>query len=288
MDMVGTGNKQNAKPVYKEKTMNAELQLHRTTNSELATVRNRGEMELVPSKAPAIWAMKNSEGEKVEVDEARLISFIPVLDVIKKKFNKMNAPSGYRWALYALDQATDSSLYDGYSAEKVVFFARMACDMVAPEKFTYNDTEVLFGELSSRWRLKVESEPGFNKVRAIEALMRSLNATPYASPKLYQQAIAILSADSEVTFRPTPDQISDACKQASRELLRAPGQEHPLRKVYRALYEIENHIRMKTHELNWSIGYEARSTTTEDTLDAMFESWNSSNGNGHDMREIGQ
>lgn len=287
MDMVGTwiGNDKNAKQVHKENMMSKEL---KTVNAELATVRSKGEMDVAPSKEPAVWVMRNSEGNKVEVDEGRLISFIPVLDVIKKKFNKMDSPSGYRWALYALDKVTDSAQYEGYGTEKIAFFSRMACDLVAPEKFTYTDTESMFVELSSRWRLKIESEPGFNKVRAIESLMRSLNATDHASPKLSQKAIAILSADPEITFRPTPDQISDACKQASRELLRAPGPDHPLRKVYRTLYEIETHVRMKTHDLTWSLGYESRSTTTEDTLDAMFDAWNSSHDSSHSVREIGK
>lgn len=287
MDILKTGNSndKNTKPAHKENTMmSKELE---TVNTQLATVSNRGEMDVAPSKAPAVWTMKNSEGEKVEVDEGRLISFIPVLDVIKKKFNKMNAPSGYRWALYSLDQVTDISMYEDYSYEEIVFFSRMACDLVAPEKFTYTDTEQVFNDLSLRWRMKFESEPGFNRVNAIQSLMRGLNATAYASPKLSQKAIDRLSADPEVTFRPTPDQISDSCKQSSRELLRAAGQEHPLRKTYRALYEIENHIRMKTHETAWSIGYESRSTTTEETLDMMFKSWNSTQ-QGHNMRGIGQ
>lgn len=286
MDMVGNSNHNNAKQVHKENTMEQSLQLHSNSKSGLA-VRNKGEMELNPSKEPAVWSMKLSSGERVDIDESRLISFIPVLDVIKGKFRKMNAPSGYRWALYSLDRVTDTSLYEDYCQEEIAFFARMACDFVSPGKFTYTDTEQLFNELSLRWRLKFESEPGFNRVNAIQSLMRSLNATSYASPKLSQQAIARLSADPEVTFRPTPDQISDSCKQSSRELLRAAGLSHPLRKTYRVLYEIENHIRMKTHETDWSIGYEARSTTTEDTLDMMFKSWNSAQKD-HGMREISQ
>lgn len=285
MDMVGTGNSKSVEQLNKE-TMMMSKEL-KTVNTELATVRTKGEMDVAPSKEPEVWLMRNSEGDKVEVDEGRLISFIPVLDVIKGKFNKMGSPSGYRWALYSLDQVTDSSMYEGYSEEEIAFFSRMSCDLVSPEKFTYNDTEMLFNELSLRWRMKFESEQGFNRVNAITSLMRGLNATAYASPKLSQQAIARLSADPEITFRPTPDQISDSCKQSSRELLRAAGPGHPLRKVYRSLYEIENHIRMKTHETDWSIGYEARSTTTEETLDMMFKSWNSAQ-QGHSMREISQ
>ena len=263
--------------ITKEKNMGNSLELSKTS-AVLAYTDTEKMMEVAPASSNIVWRMKFDDGRIAEVPEVVIHSHVgTVLDVIKAKFSEMGSPSGYRWALYRLHSVIESD-HPGFSPEKASFFFSMAVDLVSPPVFDYTAAEDAFDRISRRWKLNAERDSGFDRTGAIEDLMDDLNSTEYASPVTIKKAISILAADREVTFRPSPDRISDACREASRNLLRSARESHPLRQMYSAIYDIQTHICMRTHDWSWTIGGAHRTTGTEDDLDSMFESFGQSNG----------